>query len=255
MVHAYDGTMPTWSTSGTLNPANIWNMRITYAPPSTPVYLEGLANITYGATTTAYCASENPCSLFRNGTNITDSENATAAIVGVGGWFYKANETAGNSTERWLVVSQADTAVQLWLNGTAADRNYTQYDIANFTCELNTTGTAELNSSYNPFTNQSGASPIEYLLNLTDAGDDVPVEAFFPGNSTHNPSSAMLHFNITAFVPPTTTTTTVPPTTTTAPPGPPDWSNINLWYALALLVFVFGMCAIVYSSLPDWGKR
>jgi hypothetical protein len=221
-IYGYDGTLPTWSTSG--DTAYVVNMRMTYGAVQAPVYLNGLANVTYGAATTASCTSTNPCSLFRNETNITASENATATVVGVGGWLYKANETAGNSTTAWLIVSPADSSVQLTLNGSAADRNYTQYEVARFVATLNSTGAVTLNSSYGVFANGSGASPLTYDLNLSVAGDDVPVEASFAGNSTLNPSSALLHFNVTA--------AGAPPTTTTLPANVTVPTNVSATYCL-----------------------
>jgi len=80
------------------------NMRMTYQPAVVPIYVV-TANITYDALMTAYCHSAMACTLLRNGTDVTATENGTATLLHRGGWNYTATNAVPNSTKSWAVVA------------------------------------------------------------------------------------------------------------------------------------------------------
>jgi hypothetical protein len=131
-------TLPiVWNNTCTGN--YVPNVRFTYgtAAEPVPVYLGGLSNITYGTSLTPYCYSTAACTLLRNG---SVQSNNTAITLDIGNWNYTANETGGNSTQSWVVVSKAPTNMTLWINGTSGNFSGTYPTFINATGKANITG-------------------------------------------------------------------------------------------------------------------
>ena len=117
------------------------------------VFITSAGNVTYPNSVTVNCTStvtvvdQISCSLFRNDTNVSSSENNTAAKLGAGLYIYLANyTTTGNYTTNTTssmgvnVAQNTSNPVNVFLNGTAnSNRTYMYPESVNATAALVTT--------------------------------------------------------------------------------------------------------------------
>ena len=189
-------------------------INVSQATPTVSVI--GVANITYGTSTTLACTSTNgdsgaKCSLFLNlstaaPTNYTASNNT--AITLNSAWFnvtanststqnYSSTNSPNSSMLIYFQVSQAPVTVSLYLNGSQANNNsyFTTRD-ANFTVVSSVSGkTVKLDTNITGWTTASGTTPLFNYTRLNTAGT-YNVTGYFSGDANYSASSATYYATV-----------------------------------------------------------
>ena len=166
----------------TTNPINL------YFRNSTAPYLNQNMTVDYeeqtNATGVTVYLNSGAINLFRDGVNVTDTENNQWITLGANadGYEYKAN-TSGNENYSanasgltfYMIVNKKQTETYLWINDTRSDYGFTANDYANFTVELSgySGKTVELWSNYSDGTWRlwdSDNSPLENITQMTSTG-------------------------------------------------------------------------------------
>lgn len=163
------------------------------------VIMNGVApNGTFTYPITPFCTGSSMCTMWRNNTNVTSTNN-TAISLGAGDYNFTASIT-GNQTTAILRINPSKTSSILLLNGTDSDKNvifYNQYiknQVANFTVSLNVSGkTVGLASNYTGFVTVTGTTPLANYTNLT-ALNTWNITGYFDGDANYTGSSATHYF-------------------------------------------------------------
>jgi len=135
-------------------------------------------------------------------TNISDiyKVNFTALKAGnyVYRWYAVDNESNWNITDQWnyIIVPNSSISINLYLNGTEANRSYNLNNVANFTVFLNIPNkTVYLNSSYTGFVQQNSSnSLINNLTNLSYSGF-FSLTAYWNGDENYSASNKTYYFD------------------------------------------------------------
>ncbi|MBD3310277.1 PQQ-binding-like beta-propeller repeat protein, partial [Candidatus Woesearchaeota archaeon] len=163
-------------TIGQWNQTDTWLFSI--AKASSDCFLEVSHSPTgYSTQTQANCTCTNlqdSARLWRNGTDVTASENGTLVTLAAGDWYYVCNVSSNKnytsaSNSSWINITRQDVSVSLLINGSSADfRQNISFD-ANMTCTANVTG--NLNLTQNQSQLAYGASPLQNISIYDTVGD------------------------------------------------------------------------------------
>ncbi len=163
---------------------------------------------TYPTSTTTVCTADNretSANLYRNA-SLANTENNTAIILGAGQWAYTCNVTATQNftfagVTNILNISKGDALLNLTLNGTQANRNYTRNEVANFTAYSNVSFVREvqqliLTSNYTGWVDLTSIQYIFNTTNLTTVGQNWNITTYFVGNSNLSYTTRSVFFNV-----------------------------------------------------------
>ena len=173
---------------------------------------------TYGTALTATCTCfAGGASLYRNGTDVTSTENGTATTLPAGTWDYVCN-TTGNvnftsaTNSSTFVVDKAPTLTRLFLNGTENNKTYIIGDVANLTVTVNATGqTVYLDTNLSGWTLQSSTTPLTNITTLSQTGY-YNITGYYNGSDNYTASTVTYYLTVSNNAPITTTPTVVPST-------------------------------------------
>ncbi|MBU1876179.1 MAG: DUF11 domain-containing protein [Nanoarchaeota archaeon] len=136
--------------------------------------------VTYGTQTQANCSCDNPeaaAILYRNGTDVTATENGTLVTLPVGDWYYVCNTTETQNytnvpDNNWTNVTKATGTINLYINGSTDDFKQNVSFSANITCSLTTPSSGNI-TIYEDGTllNSSIGSTLTHIKTYTTPAD------------------------------------------------------------------------------------
>jgi hypothetical protein len=193
----------TGNTNYSANPTGvIYYVNILKATPVCNLTFDKTTPQAYGTAITPTCYCTIGGTLYRNGTNVTATENGTAVTLPGGTWNYTCN-TTGNlnyttaTNSSLFQITKATTSVTLTLNGSQNDVTYNLNDMANFTVALNVSGkTVYLTTNLSGWVLQSGATPLVNVTQLNNAGY-FNITGYFLGDENYTASSDTHFANVT----------------------------------------------------------
>ena len=115
-------------------------------------------------------------------------------------WFAMDNESNWNATDHFyfLITKNISASIDLYLNGTQANKNYKKNEICNFTAKLNIPGKAIfLDSDYPSLNLNNDSSIIYFIQNLTTEGFFV-LNASWNGDYYYTGASKTYYFDVGA---------------------------------------------------------
>ncbi|MBU0456940.1 MAG: hypothetical protein KKD75_02235 [Nanoarchaeota archaeon] len=132
-------------TADQWNETYMWNFTIAKASSSCTLDVSS-SPVTYGTQTQANCTCDNPeaaAILYRNGTDVTITENGTLITLPAGDWYYVCNTTETQNytnvpDNNWTNVTKAAGTLNLLINGSTDDFRQNVSFSANITCSLTT---------------------------------------------------------------------------------------------------------------------
>ena len=145
-----------------------------------------------------------------NGNNYTQYTSPTVQNIGDTYWINLIDLAVGSYPYKWLVNNTSDVLtfsdtydilinssapITLTLDGTAGNKSYRCYSIANFVATLNIPNKIiKLESTYPSFTTQYNTSVIYYSVNLTELGIST-ITASWNGDLNYSSSSKTYYFD------------------------------------------------------------
>jgi hypothetical protein len=196
-------------------------LAITQATGTATLTLTPSNSITYGTTITAKCEAntgEVSPVLYRDNVDVTTAENNSAITLGATTYDYECNFTATqnyttSSDTDTLTVSQADTSIDVYLNGTASN-SAIEYGDVNITIVCNVTGKT-VKYYRNESLMESATTPLENISSWSVL-EDYNISGIFEGDTNYTSSQTDLVLTIED---------TQSPTVTISSPSDNDYVN------------------------------
>ena len=173
-----------------------FTLNITQATSSCSLTFDQVSPITYGTQLNATCSCTNPessATLYRNGTDVTATENNALITLGVANWSYVCNTSntqnytsASNST--YFVVNNASGNISLLLNGVSNNLTVTYPQQTNITAST-------LYGSIEIYKNGTNITS-ENVLNITRAVGYYNITAFSSGDANHSGTNMTYWLNV-----------------------------------------------------------
>ncbi|MBU0630964.1 MAG: hypothetical protein KKC80_08680, partial [Candidatus Margulisbacteria bacterium] len=163
-------------TSNNWNDSDTWPFTIAKASSSCSLLVSS-SPVTYGTQTQANCTCDSPeaaAVLYKNGTDVTATENNTLTTLPGGNWYYVCNvsETQNYTTatnNSWINITRAATSMVLYINGSTADYTKNVTFDANLTCILNVSGNVNITQDGSQIA--YGASPLQNISTYSTTGN------------------------------------------------------------------------------------
>ncbi len=171
-------------------PTKSWGFQARFTDTAvSKAFIEANFNTSGATNFTAYCTGA--------ATNRVCVANFTDVAAGTYGyrWYVNDSFNSWNSTanQTFTIIRNTSAAISLWLNDTAGNRSYTQYQKANLTASLNISGQRiYLTSNMTGFVEQSGSNSVIFnITNFTSFGY-MNITAFF--NSSNYTERSATYF-------------------------------------------------------------
>ncbi|MBU1111892.1 MAG: DUF11 domain-containing protein, partial [Nanoarchaeota archaeon] len=180
-------TINQWNETGQ------WDFTINKASPSCTLEISS-SPVVYGTQTQANCSctnSETIAVLYRNGTDVTATENGTLTTLPGGNWYYECNSSATQNytsatNTSWINVTQALTSTTLYINGSTSDFTQNVSFDANITCVLNISGNVNITQDGSQIA--YGASPLQNISTYSSVAN-YTINCNYTGNENYTSSS------------------------------------------------------------------
>jgi len=181
-------------TAGNENQSDGWTYVVNKATPTCSLIFNPVSPSTYGIQLNVSCSCTNPETteqLWRNGTDVTATENGTLVTLPGGNWYYVCNVSeTGNYTpaedDDWINITKASTNVTLYINGSTGDFTQNVSFDANITCVLNISG--NVNITQNGSQIAYGASPLENISTYSTPSN-YSINCSYAGNENYSVSN------------------------------------------------------------------
>ncbi|MBU0456662.1 MAG: LamG domain-containing protein [Nanoarchaeota archaeon] len=175
------------------NQSNLWTFTIAKASSSCTLDVSS-SPVSYGTQTQANCSCDNPevaAVLYRNGTDVTATENGTSVTLPGGNWNYICNvsETQNYtsvSNTNWINITTAATSTTLYINGSTTDFTKNVTFDANITCVLNISDNVNITQNGTQIT--YGASSLQNISTYSTTGN-YSINCSYAGNQNYSASS------------------------------------------------------------------